>query len=136
MRKLSVYEDFVQVTLAALRTAWERLDFIGSIHRDGRYVHWGLARTYGAEATQEAIGRAHSEVAGEVLRIPVTELLRELERKASAVTFSDYTENLRINAPALIPAALSPWQKMHFESVLLCLSRVAAVHPTRRDQAA
>src|SRR5215472_9336822 len=85
MTLLSAYEDFVGRTLGAFRSAWEKLRYISSL-REGsrRYRHWGMEKTYGDGDAEQAIQRAHTEVALSVLRRPIRQLSLELEEADAA----------------------------------------------------
>jgi hypothetical protein len=72
---LSPSEDLARRTLAALRGKLEKLNFLAGLRADEtRYEHWGLARTYGAEAAQQAMAEAHQRAFLEVLSSPLPEL--------------------------------------------------------------
>ena len=74
MRLLGAFEDFVSTTLARIPNRLQRLHFIAAMRGEDGYQHWGMAKTYGKDAAQSAIGDAHSEAFEEVLKTPVQQL--------------------------------------------------------------
>jgi hypothetical protein len=73
-------EDFARRTLSGIPGLLSRLAYITSLRDEkGSYRHWGLARTHGTAAAAEAMCRAHLEVLTEVLRTPLSQLMREVE---------------------------------------------------------
>lgn len=73
-------EDFKKRSLSALPTLLERLAYICSLQTDtGTYEHWGLSRTFGNNLAQDAILRAHTETAMELIRVPIREIYREYQ---------------------------------------------------------
>jgi len=73
-------EDFKKRSLGALPTLLERLAYICSLQTDrGTYEHWGLSRSFGNRMAHEAILKAHSEMALELIRVPIRELYREFQ---------------------------------------------------------
>jgi hypothetical protein len=84
MKILSALEDFMLHTIAAVPGTWNRLRFTAGLRgRSGEYEHWGMTRTYGADAAQQAMRSAHQEVFLEVLRTPLSELFEELHGPGS-----------------------------------------------------
>lgn len=78
MTLLSAYEDFTTRTLNAFTLALQKLQFVSSLRvKEGKYGHWGMKRTYGRDRANEAIERAHMELAMEVLQTPVPQLHNE-----------------------------------------------------------
>ena len=73
-------EDFARRTLSGIPGFLSRLAYITSLRDEkGSYRHWGLARTHGTAAAAEAMCRVHLEVLTEVLRTPLSQLMREVE---------------------------------------------------------
>jgi hypothetical protein len=73
-------DDFKRRSLSALPTLLERLAYICSLQTDaGAYEHWGLSRTFGNPLAQDAILRAHTETAMELIRVPIREIYREYQ---------------------------------------------------------
>lgn len=74
----SAAEDFKERSLGALPTLLERLAYICSLQTEaGSYEHWGLKRVFGARLAQDAILRAHTETAMELIRVPLREIYAE-----------------------------------------------------------
>jgi hypothetical protein len=75
---LSAIEDFKQRSLRTLPTLLERLAYICSLQTEnGSYEHWGLSRVFGNRLAQDAILRAHTETAMELIRVPIREIYQE-----------------------------------------------------------
>lgn len=76
-------EDFKRYTLQALPTLVEKLAYVSSLlSEEGRYVHWGLTRIFGDVKAQKAIRAVHSDLALELVRIPVRSLYGEYDAAA------------------------------------------------------
>src|SRR5262245_38282289 len=45
MRLLSPIDDFLSNTLSALGSLLDRLEYVAGLKTDGKYRHWGLAKT-------------------------------------------------------------------------------------------
>lgn len=73
-------DDFKRRSLSALPTLLERLAYICSLQTDaGAYEHWGLSRTFGNHLAQNAILKAHTETAMELIRVPIREIYKEYQ---------------------------------------------------------
>jgi len=78
---LRAAEDFKKRSLSALPTLLEKLAYICSLQNaEGGYEHWGLDHTFGARLAQDAILRAHTETAMELIRVPLRELYQEYQQ--------------------------------------------------------
>ncbi len=76
----SAVEDFKERSLRALPTLLERLAYICSLQTpSGSYEHWGLSRVFGNRLAQDAILRAHTETAIELVRVPMREIYQEYQ---------------------------------------------------------
>lgn len=74
----NVAEDFRRYTLKALPTLVEKLAYVSSLQNtQGRYMHWGLSRIFGDHKAQQGINTVHSELATQMIRIPVRDIYRE-----------------------------------------------------------
>ncbi len=110
----SAYDDFCARTLAALTGLWQRLRYLAELRApDGRYRHWGMARTFGDDATQRALAQAHTELFLQVLRMP----LRRLASESAVAPFADATSYL--------PADLEGGTPEHFNSIVSALAALA-----------
>jgi 2-methylaconitate cis-trans-isomerase PrpF len=75
MPLFTAFEDFTSRTLNAFPTALQRLHFVSSLRtKAGKYSHWGMKRTFGRDRANEAIDRAHRELAIEILDTPIPQL--------------------------------------------------------------
>ena len=75
---LNVVENFKKYTLNSLPTLLEKLAYISSLQNpEGRYRHWGLGRLFGDHRAQKGIATLHSELAMELIRIPVKNIYRD-----------------------------------------------------------
>ncbi len=111
----SAYDDFCARTLGAFAGVWQRLRYLAELRApDGRYRHWGMARTFGDDATQRALAQAHTELFLEVLRMP----LRLLAAESPASPFA--------GASACLPADLEGGTPEHFNSIVSALAALAA----------
>jgi hypothetical protein len=74
----TVAEDFRRHTLKALPTLVEKLAYISSLQDvQGRYMHWGLSRIFGDHKAQQGISTVHSELATQLIRLPVRSTYQE-----------------------------------------------------------
>lgn len=120
----SAYEDFCARTLQALGGAWERLRYVAGLRGpEGRYQHWGLARTFGDDAVQRALAEAHTALFLEILRTP----LRRLDAEFSAAESPAWSSYL--------PAGLEGGTPEHFNSIVSALSALAESRPSQRPAA-
>lgn len=136
---LSPADDFSSRTLAAVPGTLGKLEYISGLRTDsGAYAHWGLSRSYGEAAANQAVAGAHSEIFIEILRTPISMLAQEIQRQAEAQGMSvrEYVVALRSHAEKLIPASLRGGTRRHFNSVLLSVSALADAQERRRDRAA
>lgn len=117
MRFRSAKDDFCSTSLAVLPGPLEQLDYLATLRNDeGAYEHWGLERSHGREAVQEALREAHAEVVGKVLRLSLPELWEEgVRRPASLRVF------LR-PAGKLLPPNIDALRAAHFSLVAGALS--------------
>lgn len=125
---LSPYEDFVTHSLAALPTPLARLRYLAGLRdQAGTYQHWGMSRMYGSEAAQAAMGRAHTAVVLELLRLPAREVFRQLKEEAGrrALPAGQYFEEFSALGAALQPQKLGGGSVRHFNATLIALSKLA-----------
>jgi len=121
----SALEDLTETTLATLAGLFAKLRYLAGLRRGGNgpYVHWGMTRTHGETAAQEAIGESHREIFLRVLRTPVRELTREVETSSAATGISEkqLLEELSGKKQDLLPNDLAGGSPRHFNSVLHAL---------------
>jgi len=88
MPPLNASEDFARRTLSAIRGLLPRLAYVTRLRdKSGTYHHWGLARTYGADAASEAMLQAHKELVTAILRTPLAKLMAELDAPGEDAAF-------------------------------------------------
>lgn len=128
MALFSAAEDFSGRTLAALPGLLAKLRYVSGLRRDdGKYGHWGLARTYGEHAATQAIAGVHRELTLQVLRTPLCELVEDAMRCAENADtgLSEYIAQLNDESGRLLPESLAGGSVRHFSTVLQALSGLA-----------
>lgn len=121
-RRLSPFEDFMKRTMSVLQGIWSKLNYIRELRSsDGRYSHWGLARTHGEDATNTMLADVHSELYLQVLRTPLSELFEQLELSAEDAECSgaQLAAQLYRERRSLTPCDLRGGSPEHLRSVLL-----------------
>jgi hypothetical protein len=116
----SAYDDFCAHTLAALGGLGRRLAYVAELRApDGRYRHWGMARTFGDDAAQRALAQVHTDLFLEILRMPLRRLAAE-DTLLGEGSLSSY-----------LPADLEGGAPEHFNSIVSALAALAeARRPT------
>jgi hypothetical protein len=103
MPLLSASEDFTRRTLSGIPGLLSRLAYIARLRDEkGNYRHWGLTRTHGSAAAEEAMCRAHIELLTEVLRMPLGQLMREVE----------YPQQIALGTPQLLLEKSAPLRSL------------------------
>ncbi len=128
MPLFSAADDFSRKTLAALPGLLSKLRYVAGLRReDGQYAHWGLARTYGEHAAEQAIEAIHKELTIQVLRSPLRNLLEDAVRSAESndTQLADYVAQLNAEQAHLLPGSLAGGSARHFSTVLQALSGLA-----------
>lgn len=121
MSFLSAADDFCSRTLASLNGTLTTLTYIAGLRSShGHYSHWGLERTHGPDATQEAIATNHSQAWLEVLRAPMSQLVDEVEQLDMAKR-EELLAQLSAHVP---PQQLRGGTARHFNSIVLALQLV------------
>jgi hypothetical protein len=125
MTLYSAAEDFALKTLSAVPGKLARLRYVSELRGpDGQYRHWGLLRVYGERAMQQAIEETHRELALEVLRTPLGELVADAmecaEREQADVR--KYATRLLADAEKIVPQNLGGGSARHFSTVLQSLA--------------
>jgi hypothetical protein len=136
---LSAAEDFSGKTLAAVPGTLAKLQYVAGLRQDsGVYSHWGMSRSHGEAAANQAIAGAHADIFLEILRTPLSGLVDELQRLAA-----EYETNTRALVEALLekgellmPQSLKGGSRLHFNSVLRALSALAAAPELQSGRAA
>ena len=121
----SALEDLTETTLATLGGLFAKLRYLAGLRRqeNGPYVHWGMARTHGESAAQQAISRSHREIFLHVLRTPLRDLEQEVQTSSasSGVDEKELLEELSGKKETLVPNDLGGGSRRHFNSVLHAL---------------
>jgi hypothetical protein len=124
MALLSANDDFCRHTLAALHSVTQKLAYVTGLRdRAGQYAHWGLTRTHGPDAAQQAIAENHSRVWLEVLRMPLPEVISELEAMGRTERL-EVLESLGNACARSCPDDLGGGTARHFNSIVLSLQLV------------
>ena len=125
MPLLSALEDFVQRSLGALPTLWEKLRFVSSLREGVQYRHWGMEQRFGEQAAQAAMAEAHSGVCNELASTKLAELWLAADQAARRedLGVSEYLHNL--DPGKTRPADLDGVAPEHFAFVVTSLYRVA-----------
>ncbi len=120
----SALQDLRETTLAAVSGLLAKLAYLGSLRRrEGGYQHWGMSLTHGEESSERAMKTAHTEVLSAVLRMPISELEKDLLQSSSASDqpASSYLEGMREQFNELLPSP-DEVSARHLNSVLIALS--------------
>lgn len=130
----SALEDLLGTTLVAVAGIVGKIDYLASLRdaASGAYSHWGLSRTYGEQAAQQALAEAHRLIFLRLLQTPLHTLRDEVMLSSGAlqITAGEYMKQVRSRMPALMPQDLSGGSARHFSSVLRALS-VLVSNPAR-----
>src|SRR5215472_1671127 len=99
----NVAEDFKKRTLSALPTLLEKLAYISSLQSgDGRYIHWGLSRSFGDYKAQKGISAIHAELAMKLIRLPIRGIYRDYRNAAGKTEHPELLnpESLALKGPS------------------------------------
>jgi hypothetical protein len=136
MTLITASEDLTTNTLSALSGLLTKLEYLSALREKGRYAHWGLIRVYGEVAATHALADAHAMVSAEVLRTPLSQLLRDTEAgcQVKKRELAEFLAVLSQQESALLPDQPSGGSTRHFNSVLQALSSLVrtqanATHP-------
>lgn len=117
-------EDFLMSTLAAIPGSLGKLRYVAGLRQnDGRYFHWGMARSHGESNASNAIADAHSDLFIRVLRTPMSTLLEEVEIVSSreGANPDEVVRGLLDSTDRLVPNEKRGGAVRHFSSVLAAL---------------
>ena len=137
MPLLSAIDDFVQRSLAALPTVWEKLRFVSGLREDdGNFHHWGLQQKYGDMATEAALTEVHAELCDELASTRLAELWLSADQAAhrEQVDVAEFLKGL--NTVSTRPEDLQGVAPEHLAYVVTNLSRVARYRSTSSHLAA
>ena len=123
MTLLSIKDDFCERTLANISGIWGKLGYVSGLRENDRYVHWGLTRIYGEEATQRALGEVHRELFFQVLRTPLRQLVEDVACAAAGkqVESRDFLESLVRNSTLRLPPEMGGGEVVHFNTIVAAL---------------
>ena len=126
----NIAEDFKRYTLNALPTLLEKMAYISSLQNsEGRYRHWGLSRLFGDHRAQKGIGAVHSELAMNLIRVPIRSIYREYsDQRAEHPEFME-PESLVLRAPASGDELLSVHLQLIQGSLVAVAAHESASHP-------
>jgi hypothetical protein len=123
----SALQDLRETTLAAVSGLFAKLAYLASLRRrEGGYQHWGMELVHGEESSERALKAAHSEVLSTVLRMPISELEKDLREssRASDESAGTYLEGMQEQFTKLLPSPQDAVSARHLNSVLLALSKL------------
>jgi hypothetical protein len=121
----SALEDLKETTLRRVSGLLGRLEYFARLRTpDGKYSHWGLARTHGEAAAQDALSEAHRSTTAGVLRTPLRKMVQDAEASSGAqgVSAESYTKRLEGEVSNLLPPSPGAGSGRHLKSVLRALS--------------
>ncbi len=100
MPLLPIKDEFLVRTLANVPGLWVKLVYISELRENDTYVHWGLTRIYGVEATQRALREVHRALFLQVLRTPLRQLVEDVACSAAGKQAKprDFVESLVRNS--------------------------------------
>lgn len=127
---LNIAEDFKRYTLSALPTLLEKMAYISSLQdSNGRYRHWGLSRLFGDHRAQKGISAVHSELAMNLIRVPMRTIYREYSDQRTEHPEFLEPESLSLKAPANGDELLSVHLQLIRGSLVAVASHESASHP-------
>ena len=122
MTLLPIKDDFLERTLVKIPGVLSKLDYVAELQKNGKYVHWGLARIYGEEVLQRTLREVHRGLFLQVLRTPLRQLLEEVTRSAAEPNdVKRYLKTLLGDVRSLAPANLGGGSEAHFNSIIRAL---------------
>jgi|HubBroStandDraft_4_1064222.scaffolds.fasta_scaffold02827_1 hypothetical protein len=133
----SALQDLRETTLAAVSGLLGKLSYLGSLRREGGYLHWGMSLVHGEESSERAWKAAHTEVLSAVLRTPISKLVEDLHESVqdSPKTAAAYVEGMREQFGDLLPSPPDSVSARHLSSVLVALSSLEKKSELNRKRA-
>lgn len=126
----NVAENFKRYTLSALPTLLEKMAYISSLQdSNGRYRHWGLSRLFGDHKAQKGISAVHSELAMNLIRVPMRTIYREYSDQRTEHPEFLEPESLTLRAPANGDELLSVHLQLIRGSLVAVAGHESASHP-------
>lgn len=125
---LSIKDDLLQRTLANVSGILGKLAYISERRENDSYVHWGLTRIYGEEASQRALQEVHRSLFLQVLRTPLRQLVEDVAPSAAGRQLQpiDFLEWLMNTSVRLVPPDTGGGTATHFNAVIQALSLLFA----------
>lgn len=124
----SALEDLRETTLRKVSGLLGRLEYLAHLRApDGKYSHWGLAKTHGESAAQDALSEAHRSALAGALRTPLRRMVQDAETSSEAqgISAEDLTKRLQQDIPNLLPPSPSAGAARHLKSMLRALLHLA-----------
>lgn len=121
----SALEDLRETTLRKVSGLLGRLEYLAHLKTpDGKYSHWGLAKTHGETAAHDALSEAHRSALAGVLRTPLRRMVQDAETSSEAqgISAESLTNRLQEDVPSLLPPSPSAGAARHLKSMLRALS--------------
>jgi hypothetical protein len=124
----SAKEDLQARTLRAVSGLLGKLEYLASLRQeDGSYLHWGLSRTYGEGAAQQALADAHRSLVSVILRTPLRKLREDVDQSCGPknLTQTEFLGELESRETQSLPPAPGAGSQRHLSSVLRALLTLA-----------
>ena len=123
MPLLPIKEDFQQRTLANIPGYLGKLAYVADLREGDRYVHWGIPRVYGEEATQRVLGEIHRALFLQVLRTPLQRVVEDFPGSAAGrqMDTEEFLDLLKRNSTSMVPLNTGGGSAAHFNSVIAAL---------------
>jgi hypothetical protein len=135
----SAFDDLSRITLRAIAGCLQKLEYLAGLRSGGGdYAHWGFGKVYGQATANKTLEAAHRETVSQVLSMPLSELLEDLERSSAAGQSGEvetYLQKLTERKENLLPRNPGMGSSRHLSSVLhalLGLERNRSRNATRR----
>ena len=132
MTLTSALEDLRSTTLTTIAGGLRRLEYLSGLKdTSGIYCHWGLAKVHGELAAAKALAEEHRVVMSNLLAMPMSYLLEDLEQSSqqAGMPATAYLERLRARGLALLPTEPSAGYAPHLSSALHALSCLVKARP-------
>jgi hypothetical protein len=132
MTLTSALEDLRSTTLRTIVGGLRRLEYLSGLREgSGNYSHWGLARVHGELAAARALAEEHRQVVSNLLAMPISHLLKDLEESSqqAGVPALTYLRRLHAGGQSLLPAEPCAGYGPHLSSTLHALSCLVKARP-------
>jgi hypothetical protein len=132
MTLTSALEDLRSTTLKTIAGGLRRLEYLSGLKdAAGNYTHWGLARVHGELAAARALAEEHRMVTSNLLAMPMSHLLKDLEEssRGAGLNTISYLKRLNEQGQLLLPAGSYPGYAAHLSSALHALSSLLQARP-------